>query len=235
MLHALRSLIRLRVEGSRFVRGVKEKHVLPADGRFTIVGPCPVRVLLFGGDYATGTNVGSRRDALDGAVAELLHEHTGRGVIVENRSYPESRLDQLIPSLGATGALTFDLVIWCPTFSEAVRRPFPRAWRSALTDVVRFLRSTSDAGIVLLGIPDLLGSQPIAQLARSRAGTLNRAIAGAAEGHADVLAVNPPAVHHDTIVALDARTAYRQVAAALVPALVQLLASRSGAAAAVVR
>ena len=64
------------------MREVKEQHVLPTDGRFAIVGSDPLRVLLFGGDYATGPNVRSRKNALDGAIAELLHARTGRGVIV---------------------------------------------------------------------------------------------------------------------------------------------------------
>ena len=226
MLSFLGSLVRLRIEGGRFVREVKEQHVLPVDGRYAVVGPDPLRVLLFGGDYATGTNVRTRQDALDGAVAEVLHAQTGRGVIVENRSYPEVPLDRLVASLGASGAHTFDLVIWCPTFSEGVRRPRGASWRTALNRTIRFLRSTSDAGILLLGIPDLLGTQPLAQLARSRARALNGAIARVAAEHEDVLVVTPPPVDADMVAELDGRETYRRAAATMAPALEQLLAAR---------
>lgn len=223
VIPVLRSAIRLKIEGSRFVREVKEQHVLPTDGRLTIIGPDPLRVLLFGGDYATGTNVRSRKDALDGAIAELLHAQTGRGIIVENRSYPEMPLDRLVSSLGATGAHTFDLVIWCPTFSEAVRRPLARTWQSALADVIRFLRSTSSAGIVLLGIPDLLGPAPLAQLARARAHTLNAAIARAAAEYENVLTVNPPPVNAAMVAETDGSKTYQHAAQALAPAIERLL------------
>lgn len=225
MLQFARSLLRLRIEGGRFVREAKEQHVFPMDGRFTVIGPEPLRVLLFGGDYATGTNVRRRRDALDGAVAELLHEHTGRGVIVENRSFPEIPLDRLVSSLGASGAHTFDLVIWCPTFSEAVRRPRAATWRSVLVEVLRSLRSTSDAGIVLLGIPDLLGAQPLAQLARFRARAINTALADAARSFEDVATLVPPPVDADMVVERDGRATYRHVAQTLTPVLLQLLTS----------
>ena len=208
------------------MREVKEQHVLPTDGRFAIVGSDPLRVLLFGGDYATGTNVRFRKNALDGAIAELLHARTGRGVIVENRSYPEMPLDRLVSSLGATGAHTFDLVIWCPTFSEAVRRPLARTWQTALTDVIGFLRSTSSAGIVLVGIPDLLGPAPLAQLARARARALNAAMARTAADHENVLTVNPPPVDAAMVAETDGGTTYREAVQAMAPAIAQLLSTK---------
>ena len=143
---------RLKSEGSALTRSATRRS-MPSELDVRIVGPDPIRVLVVGGEYSVGFGTTRREDALDGAIAGLLHLRTGRGVTVQNRSQHLVRLEQLATSLGPSGAHTFDIVIWTPTFIEATRVLLRTRIIAGISLMLRKIQSTSTAGVVLVGFP----------------------------------------------------------------------------------
>lgn len=220
----MRVALRLRRSGGEFVRATRAGQTHPPIGwRVAVVGSAPIRVLLLGGDYAVGYNVPTRALALDGAIADVLHELTGRGVIVENRSRPELPLERAAASIGAIGAHTFDLTVWTPTFTEASRHLLTRPWRRALHEILEVVRRTSDSGLIMLSVPMLLGPQPIAMLARFRAAAITREIRRVVARDPRALVVEPPALEMWQIENPDGRAVYRATAERMAPAMLHLL------------
>lgn len=217
---ARRSL--LKTEGHQLTR-VAKSRIAPAEHDLRIAGPDPIRVLLVGGEYSVGFGAATRADALDGALARLLHVQTGRGVIVENRSEQHVRLHQLANSLGPAGAHTFDLVVWTPTFIEAARTLLRSRWVAGIELMLRRIETTSDATVVLMGVPRLLGAQPLAVLGRSRAAQINRLLRRIAGHHEQVLVVEPPAIALHSVEDTDGPSVYRDAAAAILPAVMHVL------------
>jgi hypothetical protein len=225
----LRSLAWLWINGTRFAHGERDGRTRPRpEGAVKIVGPSPIRILLVGGDYAIGVGVATRAAALDGALARVVHEATGRGVIVENRSREQLRLRDLAASLGSIGAYSFDLVVCAPTFAEAARCPTLRPWRESADALLRVVRTTSDASVVLLGIPALLGAQPLALIARRRAAQINRVLQAVADRDDRAHAVEPPSIALHELATVSAADAYRDTAAAALQPLLRALAGSAG-------
>lgn len=213
---------RLRTEG-RALTATGADRPVPTERDVRLQGPHPIRVLLVGGDYAVGYGARTRIDALDGAIARLLHTRTGRGVIVENRSQRAIRLEHLASSLGPAGAHTFDLVVWTPTFEEGARAPLRSRWVTGLGLMLRKIESTSSASTVLMGFPSLLGAQPLAVLGRTRAIQINRVLRfTAARARRATFVVPPPIVLKD-VPTLEGRSTYHDVAIQLLPHLVAAL------------
>jgi lysophospholipase L1-like esterase len=214
----------LRVRGTRFSRDARQGRTAPVDqDGLQLIGPNPIRVLVYGGEYAVGYGAATRRDALDGAIANLLHQHTGRGVIVHNRSDEHWRLHELAARLGSTGAYFYDLVVWAPMYSEAARYTTLSPWRRGMTAMLTRIRDTSNAGTVLLSIPLLLGSQPIAVIGRWRARQIEQALRQITERTPKALVVTPPPVAMQDLATASGPHVYADTAAAALPAMLELL------------
>ena len=83
----------------------------PVGVRTLAVGIDPLRVLVFGGGIAVGYGVRTRDEALDGPLARIIADATGRGVVIENRAVQHVHLPQTARSLGAAGTHTFHAAI----------------------------------------------------------------------------------------------------------------------------
>lgn len=179
------------------VEGVVHAQVRPPmEGRTAVVGDDPIRILLVGAGTAVGYGVQSRSDALDGRLATALAEATGRGVVVETRLRRELRLRETVDVLGASGAHTFDAVVWSPTFKEVTRLLPTTVWTVALNRIVAHLRTTGTARtrVILLGLPEVITSIPDAVVGMRRLRRVNDRIAAAA-AHADGITFMPvPAI-----------------------------------------
>lgn len=215
----------LQSEGKQLAH-MASTRTAPPESDLRIPGSEPIRVLMIGGDYSVGFGATNRADALDGALARLLHVRTGRGVIVENRAQHLVRLHQLAGSLGPAGAHTFDLVVWTPTFIEAAALLLRSRWSAGIELMLRRIETTSDAAVVLVGVPRLLGSQPLAVLGRSRAAQINRLLARVAGRHDEVLVAEPPAIVLGEVDDADGPRVYRDAAAQMLPAVIDLLDRR---------
>ena len=224
LLAALAGSVHLRARGSAFARRAQRDRLAPRDvSRIRIEGPEPIRVLLFGGDYAVGHGVATRAAAMDGAIADLLHERTGRGVTVENRSDDTVRLHELPDRLGPAGAADHDLVVWTPTFTEAARYMTLRPWRSSIEAMLVRIRQTSEAGVVLLGIPALQGPQPIAVLARRRSRQIEQVLRAIAERFPRTLVVDPPPLALREVRTVNGSDTYYAAAQRALPAMLEVL------------
>jgi hypothetical protein len=216
------SRTRLKTEGSTLTRSATRRS-MPAGLDVRIVGPAPIRVLVVGGEYAVGFGTHKREDALDGAIAGLLHLRTGRGVIVENRSQHLVRLEQLAASLGPSGAHTYDVVIWTPTFIEATRILLRARIITGISLMLRRIQSTSTAGVVLVGFPSLLGHQPLAVVGRARAGQINKTLRTVAARFTSVVVAEPPAITLATVDTVSGMQTYHDAAVAILPAIMKLI------------
>jgi hypothetical protein len=132
-------------------------------------------------------------------------------------------LEQLAGSLGPAGAHTFDLVLWTPTFVEAARLLLRARWIAGIGLMLRRIQTTSDAAVVLLGVPALLGAQPLAAIGRARAAQINRLLAHVAARHERVHVVHPPSIVLKDVEVAAGAEVYRAVAVQLLPAIMQLL------------
>ncbi|MGT2426094.1 hypothetical protein [Amnibacterium kyonggiense] len=215
----------LQSEGRQLTQAASARTA-PAESELRVPGGDPIRVLMVGGEYSVGFGAATRADALDGALARLLHVRTGRGVIVENRAQHLVRVHQLAASLGPAGAHTFDLVVWTPTFIEAAALLLRSRWSAGIELMLRRIETTSDAAVVLVGVPRLLGSQPLAVLGRSRAAQINRLLTRIAARHEHVLLAEPPAIALGGVDEVDGPKVYREAAARMLPVVTELLDGR---------
>ncbi|MFD1721189.1 GAF domain-containing protein [Amnibacterium endophyticum] len=222
VLLRLRSRSRLRSEGVDLVE-VPRRQQVPAATVLAIPGPNPIRVLTVGGEYAVGFGVTDRRDALDGAVARLLHRRTGRGVELVNRAGVDVGLLRLGASLGPGGAAGFDLVLWTPLFIEATRTLLRTRWMLGVGGLIRRVRATSDAGVVLVGVPALIGRQPMAVLGRARARQINRLLERIARSGHRVRVAEPAPVVLSEVTTVDGAHVYRDTAVHVFQAVVDAL------------
>jgi hypothetical protein len=198
-----------------------------ADGagiRTLIVGRDPIRVLLFGGGLAVSYGVTTRDEALDGHLARLIAEQTGRGVIIENRAVKHVAVGDAVKSLGATGALTYAVAFWSPSFADATRLRSLKGWREALDDMVEQMRAETEIPLLLACMPIPLGSYPAAILGRPFALRLNRVITDVAARHAQVIAVeSAPFIAREVGAPVTGPGYFRDLAEGIAPALLRLL------------
>jgi hypothetical protein len=192
--------------------------------RTLVVGPDPIRLLVFGGGLAVGYGASSRDEAFDGPLARIVAERSGRGVIVENRAVQHVTVADAVGSLGATGAYTFHAAIWSPSFLDGTRRLRLRSWRMALDAMILELREESDLPLVLACMAVPLGAHPVALIGRPYAVRLNRVISQVAARHEHVVAVETEPFIATEIGAPVANPVYfADVAARLAPAVLELL------------
>ena len=207
----LRRTRTLRSERSRLVELPAERS-RPALRSFSIPGPDPLWLLVLGGEYAVGYGVGERAQALDGQLARLLHRRTGRGVEVHNCADDRLSLRETSLQLGPRGAEGYDLVIWTPRFTDAARPLWRAAWVFGVSSLIRYVQATSQAQVVVMGFPALIGHQPLAALGRARARRLNQLFHLIAARFAGTWVAEPSPVVLKDVEDIDGAAVYRAAA-----------------------
>jgi hypothetical protein len=157
--------------------------------RTLVVGNDPIRLLLFGGGIGVAYGVTSRQDAVDGPLARIMAERSGRGVVVENRAQQHVLLPDTAASLGGAGAHTFHAAIWFPSFADGLQRLSLRSWRIELTAMIAAVRAETAVPLVLTCVPVPIGTHPAALVARPWVLAINRVILGVAAEHDRTVAV----------------------------------------------
>lgn len=222
VLLALQRPVRLRVQGRRLTETATRASA-PEEREVRIAGPDPLRILVVGGEYSVGFGARTRDEALDGVLARLLHTRTGRGVVVENRSRHLVPLEQLATSLGPAGARGFDVVVWTPTFVEAAKTLLRARWIAGLGAMLHRIAMTSDAVVVLVGFPMLIGTQPLAVVGRARARQINRLLRWIARQGSQVHVADPPAIELGRVEQADGAAVYHAAAVRILPTVMRLL------------
>ena len=224
---ALRDVFDVRTTGRRYVIDVLAAMPTPARGRTLRVGLDPIRILLIGAGTAAGYGVTDSAHALDGALADAVHLATGRGVVLENRTTPNVPINEVRASLGASGAHTFDVVVWAPTYLQVVERLSTNSWRRALTTLVDDLHADSDVDVVLLLLPHTTGRSPVAALARRWVPRINRVIEQVAAATERTSSAETAPAYMAAVgeVVLD-RDYYARCAECILPAVLQLQRGR---------
>lgn len=190
-LAALREAVRIRGALHRFGLRVLAAHDTPEpapDGvgaRTLLIGPDPVRILVYGAGAAIGYGTTDRRRALDGHLAALVQAATGRGVVVENRARPHHDGPQVLrETAGTAGAHTFGVVVYAPDYLPIAEHVSARAW-TLMFDRVSAGHGSEGTPLVMVPYPLVTGRHLHAALVRAQVARANRAMArtAAARGH----------------------------------------------------
>jgi hypothetical protein len=192
-----------------------------------VVGLDPLRVLLFGSGPLIGYGVDSRDAAVDGHLARLLAERTGRGVIIESRVRLALPTTEAVVSLGGAGTATFAAAVWAPRFTEELQFSDPERCRSTIRAMLYQFRAISDIPLVVCRLPEPLGHDWRTVLRRPRVVSFN-----------GILTEETKAVVHATSVAsgtyrpTDAASTdtswHRALAEQLAPAVVLAVSTTAG-------
>jgi hypothetical protein len=188
-----------------------------------VVGLDPLRVLLFGSGPLIGYGVRDRSHAVDGALARLLAERSGRGVIVESRARLALPIADAVGSLGGAGTATFAVAVWAPRFGEELQYADPARNRSAIRGMLQQFRAESRVPLILCHLPDPLGFDWRTVLRRPRVAGFNRILSEEATVVPDVEAIpigtyrpsdptSTPAAWHQTFAELLAPAVLRAIA-----------------------
>jgi hypothetical protein len=163
---------------SEGVRATLDRPPVMDDGpgvlRTVVVGLDPIRVLLFGSGPLIGYGVRERRHAVDGPLAELLAEATGRGVIVENRARLALPVAEAVHSLGGAGTATFAVAVWAPRFGEELQHSDPARSRRSVQAMLEQFRAESQVPLIVCHLPEPLGFDWRTLLRRPRVAGFNR-------------------------------------------------------------
>ncbi len=153
------------------------------------VGLDPLRVLLFGSGPLIGYGVRTRREAVDGHLADLMAGSTGRGAVVECRVRLDLPVREAVASLGWAGTTTFGVAVWAPRFGEELQHGRARGSRAAVREMLAAFRAQSAVPLVLCHLPTPLGLDWRTLLRRPRVAVLNRVLTEEAARVPDVVAV----------------------------------------------
>lgn len=158
-----------------------------------VVGTAPIRIVLFGAGPLVGYGVTTRAEAMDGPLAEMVADRTGRGVVLESRVRVDVTVADSVASLGGSGTASFSVAVWSPSFLEGVVRQSRASWRRELQAMCLEFRRTSDAPLVIALLPLPLRANPIAVSGRRWANRINAVIDEVAATQQDVrtVAVEP--------------------------------------------
>lgn len=205
-LDSVWTTIRLRTSVRRYAMQVlHDLGHAPLMDPVTRIGPCttalgldPLRLLVFGGGMAIGYGVKTRAEAFDGPLVDRLAAVTGRGITLENRAVQHVHTHAAVESLGLSGAHTFHLAIWSPSFAEGLLRLSARKWRLDLARMIADLRQDTPIPLILMQMPEPRGLHLAAILARPWVQQLNRAFERVAADHPSVTTVpTPPFIARD--------------------------------------
>jgi hypothetical protein len=194
----------------------------PAVLRSLVVGPDPLRVLLFGSGPLIGYGVRTRKDAVDAPLAQLLADSTGRGVIVESRVRLSLPVAEAVRSLGGAGTATFAVAVWAPRFGEELLYSDPERCRSSIETMLRQFRAQSAIPLVICHLPDPLGFDWRTLLRRPRVAGFNRIVTEAASSVPGVTAV-AIGTYRPTDAASTPAPWHRALAEHLAPAVLEAL------------
>jgi hypothetical protein len=186
------------------------------------VGLDPVRVLLFGSGPLIGYGVRTRRDAVDGPLARLLAQTTGRGVVIESRVRLSLPTRGAVLSLGGAGTATFQVAVWAPRFSEELEYANAHRYRIPLHTMLGEFRAESAIPLILCELPTPLGYDWRTVLRRPRVAAFNRVLTSEATSWPDVATVAPPA-YRPLDTASTGPEWHRRLAEHLVPAVMDAL------------
>jgi hypothetical protein len=142
--------------------------------RTTIVGLDPLRILLFGSGALTGYGVRARKDAVDGQLAQLLADRTGRGAIIESRVRLGLPIGEAVRSLGGAGTATFGVAVWAPRFGEELQHVDTERCRSAIRAMLQQYRAESQVPLIVCHLLTPLGLDWRTTLRRPRIAHFNR-------------------------------------------------------------
>lgn len=145
--------------------------------RTAVVGRDPIRILAFGSGPLIGYGVRTRKQAVDGHLAELVAESTGRGVIVESRVRLALPMADAVESLGGAGTTTFAVAVWAPRFGEELLFGDVARCRTAIRAMLQRFRSQSPVPLVVCHLPDPHGLDWRTAMRRPRVAGFNRILA----------------------------------------------------------
>jgi hypothetical protein len=196
MLRSTRASVVTRWRARRLsedARATLDRAPVADDGgtamRTMVVGLDPLRVLLFGSGPLIGYGVRERKDAVDGALARLLAERTGRGVIVESRVRLRLPIVEAVSSLGGAGTVTFGVAVWAPRFGEELQHSDVERARTAIRAMLHQFRAESNIPLVVCHLPKPIGLDWRTALRRPRLVAFNHALSEEAASVAGVSAV----------------------------------------------
>ena len=161
----------------------------PGVERTLVVGLDPLRILLFGSGPLIGYGVRARKDAVDGPLAELLADATGRGVIVESRLRLGLPMADAVASLGGAGTTTFAVAVWAPRFGEELRHSDTERCRTSIRAMLQQFRTHSPIPLIVCHLPEPLGHDWRTMLRRPRVARFNRILSEEAASASGVTAV----------------------------------------------
>jgi hypothetical protein len=196
--------------------------------RTTVVGPRPLRVLLFGSGPLVGYGVTTRRQAVDGALAGILSRRTGRGVVVETRVRLGLPLAEAVGSLGGAGTVTYQVAVWAPRFGEELQHSQVDRSRAAVRAMFSEFRDQATIPLVVCQLPRPLGMEWRTVLRRPRVARFNDLLAEQAATVPGISVVDSGTYHP-----MDPRRApdaawHRELAGRLVPAILDAIGHGAG-------
>ena len=190
-----------------------------------VVGLDPMRVLVFGSGPLTGYGVTTRREAADGALAELLAERTGRGAVVESRVRVDLPIREAVTSLGWAGTVTFGAAVWAPRFGEELQHKHVWQHRTEVHAMLVDFRAQSSVPLVLCHLPTPLGLDWRTLLRRPRVAQFNRLLDEEAALSPNTVTVDIGRYRPSEAAAIGAAW-HRSVAEHLAPVVLQALGAR---------
>lgn len=193
-LGGVRAALQIRGALRRFGVRVLASHPVPPTpaagrgARTLLVGPDPIRVLVFGCGLGIGYGVTDRSRAFDGHLARALQQRTGRGVVIENRARMHddgTRADR--ESCGSAGARTFDVAIYAPDYLSIAEHVRLHAW-TALFERVAAQMADETAPLVFAPYPLVGGRHIHLALIRAQVVRAHRALQAVASRHGHTVA-----------------------------------------------
>ena len=214
---------------SEGVRASLDRAPVVDDGagvlRTMVVGLDPIRILLFGSGPLVGYGVLARRDAVDGPLAQLLADETGRGVIVESRVRLALPVAEAVGSLGGAGTATFAVAVWAPRFGEELQHADTERCRASIRAMIHEFRAESQIPLILCHLPEPLGHDWRTILRRPRIARLNRILTEEA-GAADCVEAVSIGTYRPADPGSTLGPWHRTFAAQLVPAVLRAVGTR---------
>lgn len=185
------------------------------------VGLDPLRVLLFGSGPLIGYGVTTRRDAVDGALAEMLSLHSRRGIVVESRVRLNLPITEAMRSLGGAGTVTFGVAVWAPRFGEELQRATADGGRAAFRTMLREFREETSIPLIVCHLPKPLGFDWRTILRRPRVAALNRMLSEEAGAVPGVTAVEINTYRPSDVTSTLGPAWHRRFAERLLPAVLR--------------
>ncbi|MGV3732254.1 MAG: hypothetical protein ACO1N6_02495 [Microcella sp.] len=133
----------------------------PQDAGVRIDGPDPLRLLLIGSGVVAGRDPVTHESTLARAIAQALHQRTGRGVEVDATIDPVITIACLEPILGRESLSSYDGVITCVGDIDALRAVRPSDWRRRVAaSVAVWCRRVRESRVMIMVGVGATGGEP---------------------------------------------------------------------------